>query len=126
VSTEATCPYCNGTRVMPGDSADPGAPCVTCNATGVVAMSTETEARGIGRFLDAMENELNEAMGAHPPINSTHEGYSVILEELDEFWDEVKRKRAERDSGAMYAELVQIAAMAARTAVDCGLDRGSS
>ena len=26
----------------------------------------------------------------HKPFNSTHEGYAVILEEMDELWDEVK------------------------------------
>jgi hypothetical protein len=75
-------------------------------------------------FLADVDTELCRARDGHAPINSAHEGYSVILEELDEFWEEVKRKRP--DPGAMYAELVQVAAMAARTAVDCGLDRGSS
>lgn len=43
----------------------------------------------------------------------------MILEELDEFWAEVKRKQTDHDHQAMYDELVQIAAMAARTAIDC-------
>jgi hypothetical protein len=69
-------------------------------------------------FLDCVTEELERARDGHPPINSAHEGYSVILEELDEFWDEVKRKRSERDPEAMWSELVQVAAMAARTAED--------
>jgi hypothetical protein len=52
-------------------------------------------------------------------LNSHHEAYSVILEELDEYWEEVRKRRTLRDPNAMYLELVQIAAMAARAAVDC-------
>lgn len=62
--------------------------------------------------------EIERARGKHKPINSAHEGYAVILEELDEFWEEVKKKRELRDTLAMYGELVQIAAMAQRTAED--------
>jgi hypothetical protein len=69
-------------------------------------------------FLDCVADELELARDSHPPINSAHEGYSVILEELQEFWAQVKRKRSERDPDAMWAELVQVAAMAARTAED--------
>ena len=62
--------------------------------------------------------EIERARTKHKPINSAHEGYAVILEELDEFWDEVKKKREMRDKRRMYDELVQIAAMAQRTADD--------
>ncbi len=62
--------------------------------------------------------EIERARAKHKPINSAHEGYAVILEELDEFWDEVKKKREMRDKRRMYDELVQIAAMAQRTADD--------
>lgn len=62
--------------------------------------------------------EIQRARAKHKPINSAHEGYAVILEELDEFWDEVKKSRELRDKRRMYDELVQIAAMAQRTAED--------
>lgn len=55
---------------------------------------------------------------AYPPMNSLHEGYAVILEEVEEFWDMVKLKPSKRDPNALYKELVQIAAMAQRTAED--------
>jgi hypothetical protein len=42
----------------------------------------------------------------------------VILEELDEFWEEVRKKRSQRDPLRMLGELVQIAAMAQRCAED--------
>jgi hypothetical protein len=62
--------------------------------------------------------EIERARAKHKPINSAHEGYAVILEELEEFWDEVKKKRELRDKRRMYDELVQIGAMAQRTADD--------
>lgn len=69
-------------------------------------------------FLRDVAAELIKARESHAPINSAHEAYGVILEEVDEFWEEVRLKRAERSGARMYAELVQIAAMAARTASD--------
>lgn len=69
-------------------------------------------------FRKLVEDELAEARKKHPPINSAHEGYSVILEELDEFWEEVRKNKTQRQPFWMLAELVQIAAMAQRTAED--------
>ncbi len=65
--------------------------------------------------------ELHRARSIHHSIRSAHEGYAVILEELDELKEEVwKRARSKKK---MRAEAVQVAAMAARFAVDvCGGD----
>lgn len=52
--------------------------------------------------------------------NSAHEAYGVLAEEVDEFWDEVKKKRSKRDPAAMRAELKQIAAVAIRAMTDLG------
>ena len=49
------------------------------------------------------------------PLNSAHEAYAVILEELDEFKAEVWKKASRRDLAAMRQELLQVAAMCART-----------
>lgn len=68
-------------------------------------------------FAILVREELRTARRAQRPIHSLHEGYAVILEELDEFWDEVKNKKREQLS--MLKELVQVAAMCERTAVDC-------
>lgn len=48
---------------------------------------------------------------------SEHEAYAVLLEEVEEVWDEVRKKPSRRDAGAMYAELIQVAAVAARFAL---------
>lgn len=73
-------------------------------------------------FLDLVAEEVVDARKAHPTnIHNVAEGYAIILEELDEFWDEVRKKPRERDPKQVLAELVQIAAMAQRTAEDCKL-----
>lgn len=70
------------------------------------------------RFFNDVDRELRRAMAKHPAQNSLHEGYAVLLEEVDELWDEVKKRSAERSLDNVRLELIQIAAMAARTCVD--------
>lgn len=70
-------------------------------------------------FDTLVKNELEGARRAYPrPMNSAHEGYATILEEVDELWDEVRAKQGNRDPKKMVAELVQIAAMCQRMAED--------
>lgn len=69
-------------------------------------------------FQESVRDELLDARAKHPRINSAHEGYAVILEELDEFWEEVRKKKALRSKVRIRKELIQIAAMAQRTAED--------
>lgn len=70
-------------------------------------------------FLEDVAFELQQARQKHAPIHSHHEAYGVIKEEFDEYWEEVKRQEPIRDPLSLYSELVQVAAMAARAAVDC-------
>lgn len=66
--------------------------------------------------------ELASARAKHPgTTHSAHEGYAVMLEEVDEVWDEVKKNSKRRDHKKMYEELVQVAAMAQRMAEDLNL-----
>jgi len=67
--------------------------------------------------------EVERAMAIHGQLQSAHESYAVILEEVDEFWDEVKKRNENRSDQAMRKELVQIAAMAIRAIVDLGLPK---
>lgn len=70
-------------------------------------------------FGELVALEVAKARAKHRGVHSPHEGYAVILEELDEFWDLVK---AQAPSGYdMLLELVQTAAMCQRTAEDTGL-----
>ncbi|CDX01284.1 Hypothetical protein DPCES_1397 [Desulfitobacterium hafniense] len=57
-----------------------------------------------------MVTELNKANAKFPQFNSRHEGYAVIKEEVDELWDEIKKKHP--DKQRMLEEAVQIGAMA--------------
>lgn len=75
--------------------------------------------------LHGLRVELAKAMLAWPSMNSAHEGYAVILEELDELWSHVKTKQKNRDLDAMRTEAIQVAAMALRFAIDvCNEKRG--
>lgn len=69
-------------------------------------------------FQNHVTAELAAARARHRPIGSLHEGYAVIAEELDELWDECRRKSEVRCVQQVYRELVQIAAMAQRVAED--------
>jgi NTP pyrophosphatase (non-canonical NTP hydrolase) len=60
--------------------------------------------------VDAMEN--------WPAFNSAHEGYAVLFEEVDELWDEVRKKQKNREVSLMKKEALDIAAMAIRFAVE--------
>lgn len=51
-------------------------------------------------------------------FNNQHEGYAVILEELDELWDEVKKNQRNYDLAAMHKEAIQCAAMCIRFATE--------
>ena len=64
----------------------------------------------------AMRDALAEYMLARSKFprgfNSAHEGYAVLLEEVDELKAHVWRKQSERDYDAMRKEAIQVAAMA--------------
>lgn len=70
-------------------------------------------------FFQAAQHELERACAKHPPLHSLHEAYAVILEEVEEFKAEVWKQTRARDALAIHDELVQIAAMCARTVQDC-------
>lgn len=67
-------------------------------------------------MVDVMK-ELMRAVMKHGPQKSPHEGYAVLLEEVDELWDEIKRDGGGRNAAAR-AEAIQIAAMAIRYVID--------
>lgn len=71
------------------------------------------------QFLQDVASEVVHATAEYPPMNSLHEGYAVILEELDELWDEIKKKPRTRNLDHLYTEAVQTAAMLVRLAEDC-------
>lgn len=68
----------------------------------------------IDRVIHQVVSEVQRARSLHPKFASAHEAYAVILEELDETWDEIKRN----DISRARAEMVQVAAMALRFLLD--------
>lgn len=68
----------------------------------------------ISQVMSLVEAELRRATDKFGPFHSPHEGYAVILEELDEMWDEVKGNQPK----LAVLEAIQVAAMAARFVVD--------
>jgi hypothetical protein len=70
------------------------------------------------QFQTSVAIELQKARSTYRPMASAHEGWAVLREEVDELWDEVKKKPSQRNVQDMYKELVQVAAMAQRMAED--------
>ena len=62
--------------------------------------------------------EYLDAVSKFGPFASAHEGYAVILEEVDEMWTEIKRNDIKR----AREEAVQVAAMAIRFLIDTRKD----
>lgn len=78
-----------------------------------------THEERIDVLLSVVKTELMVAEIKHPPMNSPHEGWAVIREEVDELWDEVKADRGRTFDAEI--EAVQIAAMGIRYALNlCG------
>lgn len=77
---------------------------------------TDSETR-LARARQLILKELDRAM-VWPPMNSAHEGYAVLAEEVDELWDHVKVKQGSRNIPEMTYEAVQVATMALRFIID--------
>lgn len=70
----------------------------------------------INEAVALVTEELVKATTKHSPMNSPHEGYAVIQEEVDELWEEIKKQHP--DAHAMTKEAIQVAAMGMRFLVD--------
>ena len=69
-------------------------------------------------LLEAVYDEYTLATGLHGKFHSAHEGYAVILEELEELKAEVFKKSGDRNIARMRKEAIQVAAMALRFITD--------
>jgi NTP pyrophosphatase (non-canonical NTP hydrolase) len=62
-----------------------------------------------------IEKELQKAKYRFPKkINSFHEAYGILLEEVEEFWDEVKKNEGEQNKQMLTLEILQVATVAIR------------
>lgn len=89
-------------------------------------------------FQELVNRELTFARNKFPNMNSLHEGYAVLLEEVDELWEWIKQKQIPevteenrrkmvtfaptRNQAEICKELVQIAAMCQRLFEDVASD----
>jgi hypothetical protein len=92
----------------------------------------------MSNFSELVDRELQFARNKFQPMHSMHEGYAVLLEEVEELWDWIKQKQMpelaednrrtvellipSRNQAAICGELVQIAAMAQRIFEDVASD----
>ena len=67
------------------------------------------------KYSQEIYEEMVRASGKFPMFNSEHEGYAIILEEMDELWEEVKKNQNDpyRKENCRK-ECIQVGAMALR------------
>lgn len=58
-----------------------------------------------------MVEELNRARQKFLPMASAHEGFAIVLEEIDELWEIVKQKQSARNYSEFGQEVIQCGAM---------------
>lgn len=68
-------------------------------------------AEAVGEFLSARKK--------FAPFNTAHEGYAVLLEEVEELWEAVRGHRCPENLARMRAEAIQVAAMALAFVEEC-------
>lgn len=83
--------------------------CSKCRAPGMCICDARPTYQQLGH---EAAGEAVRAAGLHAPCNSAHEGYAVILEELDELKAHVWMNQKKRDISEMRKEAIQVAAMA--------------
>lgn len=80
------------------------------------------------QICDDVQQEVSRAIELHEGMNCQHEAYAVILEELEEFWEQVKinpKKLSPANqklrTAKLRSELIQTAAMCVRAIHDLKL-----
>ena len=74
---------------------------------------------GITKAINEISAEVRRAKTLFPTnFHNQHEAYAVILEEIDELWDEIKKNHKNYDLEAQRTEAKQAAAMLVRLMVE--------
>jgi hypothetical protein len=78
-------------------------------------------------YSQAIYEEMAFASSKFPAFASEHEGYAILLEEVDELWEAVKlnQKNPEREN-LICKECIQVGAMALRFLHDMQVRRESN
>jgi hypothetical protein len=69
-----------------------------------------------GYWTREIYDECRRAQEKFKPFKNAHEGHSVIREEFDEMWEEIKKKDARLED--IRKEVIQLGAMALRFLVE--------
>lgn len=80
-------------------------------------------------FHDLVAKEMIKACKSGKSYKNWFEVYGLLLEEVEEFWEEVRKKSSKRDKLNALLELYQVATIAQKAAADLGapvLDQGST
>ena len=67
----------------------------------------------------AQENHRVRVELGHPKLNSYHEGYGLLMEEVQELFEEIRQRYPEKDE--IYTEAMHVAQVAVRRMAElCG------
>lgn len=79
----------------------------------------ENYAEKVDVITEMVKAEIKRAKLKFPEnFVNQHEGYAVLLEEVDELWVEIKKNQSKYDLLKQKKESIQVAAMAIRIAVE--------
>ena len=79
------------------------------------------ENKKLNNILKEIKKEFDFATSKFGSFNNAHEGYAVLLEEVDELWENIKLKQGDLyRTPSIVQEAIQVATMAIRLIYDCG------
>ena len=74
----------------------------------------------ISSLQSLVESEIAMAISKFGSFHNAHEGYAVLLEEVDELWENIKlNQKIPNRLELIKGEAIQVAAMAIRLIHDC-------
>lgn len=74
-----------------------------------------------GYMFGELNEEYKKAVAMYKPFHSAHEGFAILLEEVEELKREVFVRQSQHNYSKMRKEAIQVATMAIRFAYDiCG------
>jgi hypothetical protein len=81
---------------------------------------SEIDVEKAANISEEIYEEFLKASSKFPAFVSEHEGYAILLEEVDELWEVVKLNQKNPDRhNKCRKECIQVAAMALRFLYDC-------
>ena len=79
------------------------------------------ENKRLNKIIRDIKEEFEFATSKFGSFNNAHEGYAVLLEEVDELWENVKLKQGDPyRTPSITQEAIHVATMAIRLIYDCG------